>query len=332
MAHNLAVHKNQTMMAYAGTTPWHGLGTKLDGVVTAEQMMAAAQLDRTVVKAPLSMSKAGLDDKSVETQFYATRYADNDVALGVVTSSYTVLQNREAFSFFDDVAKGGEVKYETAGALGNGELIWALAKLPGVIRVGKDDVTDKYLLFTNSHDGSASVRAYFTPVRVVCQNTLTLSQQSAIGAISVRHTKNARQNLTTAMHLMQAAQAQSERLQQLFNEFAEFKVSTQFVDKYIRTVIVPPESDSSRSQSNYDGKLEGVRRAVDAENSATPTTAGTLWALYNGVTRWVDHGQYTNGREVTQERRMENVLWGQGRQIKGRALDTAESMLQATHN
>ncbi|MFL5740349.1 MAG: DUF932 domain-containing protein [Flavisolibacter sp.] len=127
--------------------------------------------------------------------FYATVRTDNEMVLGVVGKDYEVVQNIEAFSFFDSIVGGDGIQYETAGALGNGERIFITAKLPGYIKVGTDDLIEQYLFLTTSHDGFGSVTAAFTPVRIVCQNTLNAALRNHSNSIKVRHTANAKDRL-----------------------------------------------------------------------------------------------------------------------------------------
>ena len=184
MAHNLAETNGRTAMAYFGETPWHKLGTKLDRPATAAEAIEAAGLNYEVRLTSL-ITENGIP----VTQKKAVVRGDTQDVLGVVGNSYVPVQNREAFQFLDTVVADGEVRYHTAGALGKGERIWMLAKLPGHIRVkNTDDITEKFLLLHNSHDGTSSLRVFFTPIRVVCANTLSVAQRDARGqGVSIIH-------------------------------------------------------------------------------------------------------------------------------------------------
>ena len=90
----------------------------------------------------------------------------------MVSRRYTPLQNEEAFQFFDPIIGSEAASFETAGALGDGERIWTLAKMPDSMEVAEGDLCGKYLLLSNTHSGQGSVTIKFTAIRVVCQNTL----------------------------------------------------------------------------------------------------------------------------------------------------------------
>jgi phage/plasmid-like protein (TIGR03299 family) len=155
MAHKLHIENGRASMMYVGKEPWHGLGTKLDGPVTSEEAIKAANLDWVVEKKPL-VAYDGKHAHPVGNRYAIVRkdcYGQPKPVFGIVGADYTPLQNRDAFAFFDRIVGRGAAIYHTAGALGDGERVWMLAKLPNPIHVAGDDVTDKFLLLSNSHDG-----------------------------------------------------------------------------------------------------------------------------------------------------------------------------------
>ena len=167
-----------TEMMYVGATPWHGLGVKLDNPATAEEAIQAAHLDWEVVQRPVFLERREDHPDRTELVFeriegrQAVQRVDTGEVFGVFSDGYTLLQNRDAFKFFDGVVGEGQAIYHTAGALAGGKRIWMLAKLPGELKVTNRDVLEKYVLLANSHDGSLAVHMKLTPIRVVCQNTL----------------------------------------------------------------------------------------------------------------------------------------------------------------
>jgi len=142
MPHNLNVTNGGVSMMYVGETPWHKLGTKLEKPATSEEAIQEAGLNFTVQKFRLQTATNNLP---VETH-YATVRTDTMEVLGVVGSRYEPIQNKDAFRTFDALVGEGEAIYHTAGALGRGERIWLLAKLPDYIRVNGNDVVEKYRL------------------------------------------------------------------------------------------------------------------------------------------------------------------------------------------
>lgn len=166
---------------------WHGLGQIVQDFPTSAEAIGFAGLDYTVEKRPLFTLNGenfttfnGLDQVAGQDacihvpDFFATVRTDTEDVLGVVGKDYSVVQNIEAFSFFDSIVGGGEgIMYETAGALGKGERVFITAKLPAYIKVGKDDLIEQYIFLTTSHDGGGSITAAFTPVRICCNNSAT---------------------------------------------------------------------------------------------------------------------------------------------------------------
>lgn len=153
MAHNLATTNGKTAMMYAGEVPWHRLGTKLNEPATARDAIEASGLNYRVESRSLATTEG-----SVVPQRKGVVRCDTGDVLGVVGNSYIPVQNYQAFGFLDAIVAEGGLRYHTAGALGKGERVWMLAKLPTQIRVkGSEDVMDKFLLLSNTHDGSTAL-------------------------------------------------------------------------------------------------------------------------------------------------------------------------------
>ena len=122
--------KGKAEMMYVGRTPWHGLGTQLDGPPTAAEAIAAASLDWTVEMVPVYLD-GGIE---IPGKRAAVR-TDTGLVMNVMSDRYTPLQNVDAFAFFDAVVGAGEAIYHTAGSLQGGRKVWALARLPGDLKV-----------------------------------------------------------------------------------------------------------------------------------------------------------------------------------------------------
>lgn len=170
---------NVESMFYVRQAPWHGLGVRVEAAPSSEEALRLSGLDWQVVQQPI------MTTGDIPIPGYKANLRDTDhQVLGVVTDRYRVVQNAEAFAFTDALLGEG-VKYETAGSLQNGRKIWLLAKLPDKYIIEGDQV-EPYLVFSNSHDGSGSIKVAMTPVRVVCQNTLNLALASAKRVWSMR--------------------------------------------------------------------------------------------------------------------------------------------------
>ena len=245
MAHDICVHNGEASMMYAGETPWHKLGTKLDGPVTSAEAIKAAKLGWEVVKRPIYAVGDGcmfpIPDKEAVLRKGEPGKPDGPV-FGVVSKHYTPFQNTEAFEFFDSIVEGKQAIYHTAGALGKGERVWILAKLPGSIRVVGDDITDKYLLLSNSHDASSAIQVKFTPIRVVCQNTLTMALTG--GSIRIAHTRAIEEQLEQAKELLGLVQDRYADIEESFKAMARVQMDSRRLDNYLNSVFpIPVQPD-----------------------------------------------------------------------------------------
>ncbi|MGH7072235.1 MAG: DUF932 domain-containing protein, partial [Acetobacteraceae bacterium] len=196
-------------LAYFGTTPWHGLGTPLtdDDLYDWTRTCEKSGLDWSVELTPLVTA-----DTQAAVAHKAVRRTSDGRVLGVVGPRYTALQNQDAFKWFQPFLDAKEAALHTAGSLREGSRIWVLAKLnrePLVVAPG--DEVEKFILLSHGHDGSLAVRVGFSPIRVVCANTLALAHGSdASKLIRIKHTKDVLENLANVREVMDVANAAFE--------------------------------------------------------------------------------------------------------------------------
>jgi phage/plasmid-like protein (TIGR03299 family) len=251
--------------------------------------------------------------------------------IGTVGSGYEPIQNKYAFDFVDailEVENGAH--YVTAGALGEGEKIWCLAKVNGQMRIGKtDDVSDTYLLFTTSHDGSLSAQSKITTTRVVCQNTLNIALRGAGASMKVKHTRNAQDRLEAAKALMKGVNVQIKDIEAKFNELAVRKVTKEsFVD--VMTKLFGNWTENERAKNKV---LEVAGLFESNDKNEIPEIRGSAYNLLNAVTEYTDH--YSSYRQtekrmsLTEDQiRAENAFFGGGDKLKTQAL---EVIMEATN-
>lgn len=233
-------------MFYVRKTPWHGLGTNVEEALSSEEALAAAGLDWNVVQ-----KKIYTEDWNCVEGFYANvRDSDNRV-LGVVTNRYRIVQNREAFAFTDELLGKG-VRYETAGSLREGRKTWILARLPKQYRLADDRVMP-YLVFCNSHDGSGSIKAAMTPVRVVCNNTLNLALRRADRIWTASHTGDMEGKLEDAKRTLFMAEHYMEELAKETEKLCKRKISSAEAEEYIRTLLPVPSNANGKECHAAEG-------------------------------------------------------------------------------
>ena len=323
MAHELSTVNGRTAMMYVGQVPWHGLGTCLESPATAQETIIAANLDYEVVLADL-ITRAGIPVPSKK----AVLRTDTNEVLGVVGTNYVPVQNRECFSFLDAVVADGGLRYHTAGALRKGERIWLLAKLPGQIRVKfSEDVTEKYLLLSNSHDGSSALRVHYTSIRVVCANTLSLADRQGKGeGIAIRHQGDLPSKVRDAQDVLGLASRYFDDLEGQMDLLARHYPSFSQVSAYYKSLYPDPEEGNpSRSQNVRD---ELLRLFENGKGQDIPEIRGTTWAALNAVTEYVDHLRPTRAKTEFDRaaNRLDSAWFGSGSLLKQKAFQTALEM------
>jgi len=324
------------MMFSVQKTPWHGLGHVVKEAPTSREAIRLAGLDWKVKMVPIytrNPTIGGFSTDEVSNIRAAQRSSDGRI-LGVMTDAYTPLQNSEAFSFFDPFIDASEATYETAGSLRDGERVWILAKLkrdPSIIVPG--DEVEKFILLSNGHDGIMSVRLGFTPIRVVCANTLRLAHDNqASRLVRIRHTANVSANVTELREIMNVANASFEASAEQYRSLAKRDINQADLEEYVTRVFQLSKKEaadeSEKDAEPTESKSRVVKKVVElfetGKGHDIVGVKGTMWGAYNAVTEYLSYERGTD-----QNTRINNLWFGQSQRINQRALDVAVEYAQA---
>jgi len=331
MAHEIEINENGEARAfYAGKAPWHGLGTMVEKEVTAAAAIKLAGLDWVVEKRPLfaqSIENDSIGYCEIDTHKAVVRAEDNKI-LGIVTDAYEPIQNEDLFEFMEALVGDNVTMFHCAGSLFGGKRVFITCKMPKSIEVGPDKV-DMYLVACSSHDGSMQFHIKWTPIRVVCWNTVSAAFQiyggrvRATDTMSILHRGGWKNKLQEARKVLELSEIYQAQAQKRFEWLRKQKMKTPEFKAFAEQMWPDEEKD--------DGKIIDRSKLRDAVRqlyhhgvgNEVNGVKGTRWAALNAVTEYIDHHRtYSKGKygDVS-DNRMNSVVWGSGANIKKKALE-----------
>ena len=275
---------NVESMFYTRTKPWHGLGVQVQEAPESKDALRLAGLDWKVYQREV------YTDSGIRIDGYRAnvRNTDNRV-LGVVTERYKIVQNEEAFAF-PDALLGKGVRYETAGSLQDGRKVWLLARLPKEYIISGEQISP-YLVFSNSHDGSAAVRVAVTPIRVVCNNTLNLALSTAKRSWAMVHTGNIKGKIHEAQETLLMAETYMNKLGKEFETLKRQKLSDRQIKEYIE-LLLPLEKTTSLVTAKNVKKLRDDLRARYYDAPDLQDVGGNnAYRFINAVSDFATHNE-----------------------------------------
>jgi phage/plasmid-like protein (TIGR03299 family) len=346
MSHDLETSNGRISMAYVGEVPWHGLGTPIEPGIGTLEMLKVAGLDWKVEKRPVYMKATSGEFVVCPDNGSIVRLTDEKV-LGVVGKGYEPVQNEFAFLSIDPIVQQKHGQWETAGSLKGGKTIWGMLKMTEPFEVVPGDEVRSYLLVTNNHDSTRVFQTRFTPVRVVCANTLAMAVgnqknrgeedkefDARDGTIRIRHTKNVEAAVAEAGRLMHVAYKAAKLTQEMFQAMTKVSVTESAMKKMIEA-LVPPTA--AKDQSGTEAiRHEIFRLTEEGRGTEIPGVKGTPWAFYNGATEYVDHVRAVvvdkpgkppmkaEDRQQAMDSRLGQIWFGTGFKLKMDALKIAE--------
>jgi phage/plasmid-like protein (TIGR03299 family) len=302
-------------MMFAGATPWHGLGNKVDSDVTVGDAIIAAGLDWEVGLKDL-FTQEGTPVPARATY----RKTDNNI-LGVVGPRYTPLQNKDAFDWFQPFLDAGECCLHTAGSLHEGQKVWVLAQLnrDNSEIVPGDDVS-KFILLSNSHDGTTAIRVGYTPIRVVCANTMAMAHSKGSGSqlIRIRHTRSSKNNLENVRDIMDNINTQFEATAEQFRFLASKNFNQADIRRYVKVMLDIEKTADEDIKTRTRNIMDEILNLVEGPKQSATGVRGTWWAAYNGYNEYLN---YNKGR--TEDNRLDSLWFGLNANDNIKALNTA---------
>ncbi|GHU97931.1 hypothetical protein FACS189483_05180 [Spirochaetia bacterium] len=270
------IMENDWMFSGRGVVPWHEIGTVLDGVPSSREAIKAAKLEWTVNQTPVFA--AGNFAQEIPG-FKANVRSDTKEVLGIVSDRYCIAQNKDVFTFADELIGNGKVKctYETAGSLWNGRRVFMLVNMPKGRIVG--DEYQPYLCLSNAHDGSACLQVFLTGIRVVCNNTLSAALRTAKRKISIRHLSMMEQRKDEALRTMGAASKYFHGIEVFASDLAGKKVNiTKVLDR-----LFPVSKDMSKRQLNSNKEVKELIKTLFKQKDDLQNFRGTAWGTYQAI-------------------------------------------------
>ena len=334
MAHMIDQTTGRNAIAYVGETPWHGLGQSLTQGADIETWRREAGLAFDVVSAPVQYMNGEMHTFKGRNVLYRN---DTNAPLSVVSDKYRIVQPAEVLSFFDKLVKSAGFTLETAGVIDGGKKVWGLAKVHDGAPVIGHDVVRPYVLLATSFDGSLSTTGKFTAVRVVCNNTLTMSAggggMANTGQTEVDKTQGA---VVQSVRITHSERFDGEAVRQqlgiVVNAFDRFLVESRLLAETRLTAkdadsltfdLVAPTINPPKGQPLPDIRLtRSYKRIMElfCGGSIGYDLSGgaNAWGWVNAVTQLVDHER---GR--SDSTRMNSAWFGTGETLKNRAFEMA---------
>ena len=317
MSHEIEKVNGKYEIAYAGQTPWHGLGQNLTPDADIETWRVEAGLNWSAIESPVFFQ-----GKRSELINFPKRTAiirdDINHPLGLVTNRYKIHQPNEILDFFKTLVETAGFSLEVAGAINKGRRIWALANVNKSACVLGDDEIKAYLLLSTSFDGTKATTAQFTSVRTVCKNTLNMADnEQTKSRVSITH--GSKFDASRIRNRLGIIVDGFDGMMDSFKRMAETPISTYFADEMLSKLFpATVQKGDLKTSRSYNRVMELYNG--EAIGSNLPSANGTKWGLLNAVTQYID---YERGHNI--DTRLANAWFGQGERLKSEALQLLDA-------
>ena len=280
---------NGKVSLYSAVPAWHALGQVIPGGTSDVQQV----IDLAGIGFHVDLHQvryyAG-DELRTDLRHHVTVRDDTHEALGVVGSKYTPLQNREVFTFLQELVASGDVTWESAGSLRGGRRVFISLRLPGTVTIDPHGIADEIIPFIvaiNSHDGSSLFQVVATPWRPVCGNTERFAVRDAWSRWSVSHTKSAAERITEAQRSLGLSLAYYDAFAEEETRLAQTPIASSAVDALIAEVWRLADDEPTERQQNYASERAAAVWGIFTDEAQR--VGRTAYAAERAVTAYLDH-------------------------------------------
>ena len=320
MSHEITIRSNGfAETAFAGETPWHGLGQEINPDATIEEWQVQAGMDWEVLSAPVRY-EAHIQKEQFQLQEFAGQNvlyrSDTQAPLSVVSNRYHPVQPRDVLEFFRELVDMAGFKIQVAGTLAGGKRMWAIAETGTMGEVVKNDTVGGFLLLSTSCDRTLATTARFTSIRVVCNNTLQMAMQDKRHLVSLSHLskfdpQEMQMRLAGAVSTFGSFMEMAKVLQKQKMSIPQAK---QFLEK-----LLAPWNQVKREEHKLEDnrQYKKIIALFDEEAKGIELVGNTKWGMLNAVTEYYDH----HAQSRTDDARLDSAWFGRGDRIKNQAME-----------
>ena len=245
--------------------------------------------------------------------------------MGVVGPQYRPLQNKDALKWFEPWTENKLIALNTAGSLQNGKKVWVLGQVvkDTIMDITGQDTVAKFVMLSNSHDGTAAVRVGLTPIRIVCCNTLYMAHHSSKSKlVRIRHTSQMERNLEAMRDIIDLVNNDFNATAEQYKWLTTRHINQKDLRKYVR-VLLQGEKDAELPYDDVSTRTKNVIAKIEARMDMPnqKISSGSWWAAYNAFNEYLNH---EHGRNV--DNRLSNLWFGQNATLNKQAFELAMNM------
>lgn len=281
------------------TNTFEELGTKIDSNTTLINGLPK-DFCFDVEKKPLFFD----DGNGNMTRLVGTSTVVNKetgMAYGPVSDKYCPIDNSTA------LGSVGYMKDLTLKKYGSTEsgVQWLIGELPE-----KNILGDKFvphLVFRNSFNGSTPIQMAVMPLRIVCQNQITMATKNSNFSFNLRHTVTAGDKIEEGHRLIMNANDFMDDFSKQAEAFAAMKVGERDVTSIINEMFPVEKETSELKQRRLLAKRDDFIRALNEYDNAN--FKGTAWGLINAYADLMTHYEPERKTETALENKFMNITF-----------------------